>query len=115
MNPRTWKLTKRKSECRDTVEPDSASRRPVEPSLHERCDRTTRTLDCHWDLHVITVQYGRVGQSLVVDGIARQRDHSVTTHRAVSLVVHEDGGQISVTCRRQSRQVAQLSLTDHVQ
>ena len=75
-----------------------ASRRLVRSPLDERGDRTTRTLDGHRNLRVVAVQYRPIDQQLVVDGVACEANHGVATHCAVSLVVHENGRQIGVTC-----------------
>ena len=92
------KLTDGESECRNAMESNSASRRPVRPSLNKRCDRTARTLYGHWNLVDVAVQSRGIDQPATVDRVACQGDHGVATHRAVTRVVHEDSRQVRITC-----------------
>ena len=68
-------------------------------SLDERSDRTTRTLDDHWNVEFVScVQSSGVDDPSPVHSVACQRNDGVTTHCAVAVVVHEDHRQIGVTC-----------------
>jgi len=92
------KPTEGKSERRNAVKSDSSRSGSVRSSLDERFDGSARTLDDNGDFQAVAVQsLSCADQSPLVDGVACQRDDRVTTHRAVTSVVHEDDRQICIT------------------